>query len=206
MGTAQRKEREKAKRRADIIDGAKKIFWQKGYNKTTMPEIADALELAPGTLYLYFPSKESLYIELLLEGYDLLTNRLREKIRPYAAPKEHISDLISVFFGFALDNPEYFDIIFFILQREFGSTRDSGLEKEQIKKLEEKEKTCKQLVFQILSFPNSKMSEKEIKLSVDAIWSMLAGVVFFWRKDSKENFESVSRQAGEIILKAIFLE
>ena len=144
MGTKERRGREKERRKADILDAARKYFWTKGFESSTIPAIAKELELAPGTLYLYFPSKEAIYIELLLEGYDVLLKRLRKVVdSPSAAVESKAEGIIDAFLGFAKDTPEYFDIIFFVLQKEFGGVRKSGLEKGQLDRLSQKENECK---------------------------------------------------------------
>jgi AcrR family transcriptional regulator len=120
MGTAERRVREAEERRKAILAAARKVFWEKGYSRSTMPQIAAQAELAPGTLYLYFPSKDALYVELLMEGYDLLGPRLGAAARQGGDPAELGGRLIDVFFAFARECPEYFDILFFILQREKG--------------------------------------------------------------------------------------
>ena len=47
-------------RRQEILDTALKLFWEKGYEKTSMTEIAQAMQVAQGLCYRYFPSKEAL--------------------------------------------------------------------------------------------------------------------------------------------------
>lgn len=66
MGIQERKEREKERRRQQIIVAAKRVFTEKGFNKATMEDIANEAELSPGTLYLYFKNKEELYASLSL--------------------------------------------------------------------------------------------------------------------------------------------
>ena len=66
MGIQERKEREKERRRQQIIVAAKRVFSEKGFNKATMEDIAKEAELSPGTLYLYFKNKEELYASLSL--------------------------------------------------------------------------------------------------------------------------------------------
>lgn len=66
MGIKERKEREKERRRQQIIVAAKRVFSKKGFNKATMEDIARESELSPGTLYLYFKNKEELYASLTL--------------------------------------------------------------------------------------------------------------------------------------------
>ncbi|HEX3564456.1 MAG TPA: TetR/AcrR family transcriptional regulator [Acidimicrobiales bacterium] len=52
-----RRERKKAQTKKAIVDAASGLFWSKGYDATTIYEIADAADVAPGTLYLHFDSK-----------------------------------------------------------------------------------------------------------------------------------------------------
>ncbi|MDD2317293.1 MAG: TetR/AcrR family transcriptional regulator [Desulfobacterales bacterium] len=66
MGIQERKERERERRRQQIIVAAKRVFSDKGFNKSTMEDIAQEAELSPGTLYLYFKNKEELYASLSL--------------------------------------------------------------------------------------------------------------------------------------------
>ena len=132
----QRKAREKEKRRQTIVDVARSLFFEKGYDGTTIPDIAAAAELAPGTIYLYFPNKDALYVELLFEGYALLEERLGQAFQSQAMPIDQVESLINAFFGFAADSPEYFDIIFFVVQRERCGGWDGSLHMERLLKLD----------------------------------------------------------------------
>jgi AcrR family transcriptional regulator len=60
MGIQERKERERGRRRQQIMIAAKRVFSFKGFNKATMEDIASEAELSPGTLYLYFKNKDEL--------------------------------------------------------------------------------------------------------------------------------------------------
>jgi AcrR family transcriptional regulator len=200
MGTAERRDREKEARRESILAAARELFWERGFAATTMPLIAEAAELAPGTLYLYFPSKDALYVELLFECYDDLIERLRSAGASKRSPRSRAGALIDAFVGFARDCPQCLDIIFFVLQREMGSSRQAWLDAEQLRRLEAKEATCKKAAADILSG----MTGKRRAATVEAVWSMLTGVVFFWRSGPADAFEEVSGEARRIILAALF--
>jgi AcrR family transcriptional regulator len=60
------RERKKAKTRAAIQESALRLFRDKGYEATTVDEIADAAEVSPSTFFRYFPAKEDvvMYDEL----------------------------------------------------------------------------------------------------------------------------------------------
>lgn len=53
--------KEPEERRQEILDTAMKLFYEKGYEKTSMTDIATALHVAQGLCYRYFPSKEALF-------------------------------------------------------------------------------------------------------------------------------------------------
>ena len=76
MGIQERKEREKERRRQQIIVAAKRVFSGKGFNKATMEDIAKEAELSPGTIYIYFKNKDELYASLSLRILKHLNIRL----------------------------------------------------------------------------------------------------------------------------------
>ena len=52
-----------------LIDCATRIFIEQGYARTQMADVAEAMGIAKGTLYLYVESKEALY-DLVLRSAD----------------------------------------------------------------------------------------------------------------------------------------
>jgi AcrR family transcriptional regulator len=72
MGIPERKEREKERRKEEILDAAHRVFVEKGLTTATVDDIAAAAELSKGTLYLYFNSKEDIYIALMMRGLQML--------------------------------------------------------------------------------------------------------------------------------------
>jgi AcrR family transcriptional regulator len=81
MGIQERKEREKERRRQQIIVAAKRVFSEKGFSRATMEDIAQQAELSPGTLYLYFRNKDELYASLSLRILQYLNIRLDHVIK-----------------------------------------------------------------------------------------------------------------------------
>jgi AcrR family transcriptional regulator len=77
MGIQERKEREKERRKQQIIVAAKRVFSEKGFSKSTMEDIASEAELSPGTLYLYFKNKEELYASLSLRILQYMNIRVQ---------------------------------------------------------------------------------------------------------------------------------
>ena len=94
MGIQERKERERERRRQQIIVAAKRVFSAKGFNKATMEDIAKEAELSPGTIYLYFKNKDELYASLSLRILQYLNIRLEHLIKEgESEPEKSIQDL-----------------------------------------------------------------------------------------------------------------
>ncbi|MBU1052211.1 MAG: TetR/AcrR family transcriptional regulator [Proteobacteria bacterium] len=62
-----RREREKLRQRRDIIKAALELFSEFGYHNVSMHKIAKKAEFAIGTMYKFFPNKEELYREMIME-------------------------------------------------------------------------------------------------------------------------------------------
>lgn len=60
-----RRQRRFVKRREEILDVAACIFAEKGYGDTKVTEIAEALDIADGTLYNYFDSKRDILLAIV---------------------------------------------------------------------------------------------------------------------------------------------
>lgn len=99
MGIQERKEREKERRRQQIMVAAKRVFSEKGFNKATMEDIAQEAELSPGTLYLYFKNKEELYASLSLRILQYLLLRVEHVISmKKAGPEEKLKALMEAMY------------------------------------------------------------------------------------------------------------
>ena len=98
MGIQERKEREKERRRQQIIVAAKRVFSQKGFNKATMEDIAQEAELSPGTLYLYFKNKEELYASLSLRILQYLHIRVEHVNKEELSAEARLDALVEAMY------------------------------------------------------------------------------------------------------------
>src|SRR5690242_13520229 len=88
-----RRKEASALRRAAILNSARTVFARQGYADTVVEDIARQAHIGKGTLYLYFPSKEQVYLAALLEDAQRLdhdtragmaaANTWQEKLRAY---------------------------------------------------------------------------------------------------------------------------
>ncbi|MBK7849805.1 MAG: TetR/AcrR family transcriptional regulator [Bacteroidetes bacterium] len=69
MGITERKEKQKAELKNQILDASVKLFSEHGYNGVTIRKIADLIEYSPTTVYLYFKDKNEILYELHQIGF-----------------------------------------------------------------------------------------------------------------------------------------
>src|SRR5258708_34454952 len=73
-----RVERRRAKVRAQLLEAARQVFLERGYQDATISEIVQDADIAMGTFYLHFRDKEELLVSL---AQDTLQS-LREQVHP----------------------------------------------------------------------------------------------------------------------------
>ncbi|MGQ9616096.1 MAG: TetR/AcrR family transcriptional regulator [Spirochaetota bacterium] len=111
MGVVERKQREKEKRAAEILEAAKNIFFTKGYKNTTMDDIARESELAKGTLYLYFSNKEELLHAIMYESFKTLKGMIEKAVRRGGKGIEKIRRIGKVVIKYYMNYSSYFEIL-----------------------------------------------------------------------------------------------
>jgi AcrR family transcriptional regulator len=112
LSTAERRAREKAQRRREILDAARQEFFQRGFHRPTVDDVAACAEVSKGTIYLYFESKEEILAHLLLEGLDLLLNEMEAVCNPEPPSAEcTLHNLADAYLAFCQSHPNYFRLI-----------------------------------------------------------------------------------------------
>jgi AcrR family transcriptional regulator len=82
------------RRRQEVVDGAARVFAERGYDQTSVPELAEAIGLAAGSLYHYFGSKEQLLISICDELMAPLLDEARALVAADAPPDEQLRTLV----------------------------------------------------------------------------------------------------------------
>ena len=111
VGAVQRREREKAEFREEVLAAARKIVLKEGFDGLSMRKIADAIEYAPGTIYLYFDSRDAIAHELCHRGFE----ELLVALAPAASitdPRKRLEEIGKRYVRFGLEHPETYRLIF----------------------------------------------------------------------------------------------
>jgi TetR/AcrR family transcriptional regulator, mexJK operon transcriptional repressor len=93
-------------RRQQIIDGALAVFSEKGFDKATNQEIAEAAGIAsPGLIYHYFESKADLLRQVMSSRAPLLQSVMRDQALLEMPPRQALTLIGSAFLD-ALSNAD----------------------------------------------------------------------------------------------------
>ena len=183
MGIQERKEREKERRRQQIIVAAKRVFSEKGFNKATMEDIAKEAELSPGTLYLYFKNKEELYASLSLRILQYLHIRVTHVNKERSlSPDQKLSMLMEAMYDVYDFDPLIIINMFHLQSSETLKNLSESL-LEEIKELSQKSIGAIAKIFEEGMDKGIYINRHPVALA-DIFWSMFSGVVL-WEASKK---------------------
>lgn len=111
MTIATRKGRQKEELRTLILEAAKALFMEKGFEETSIRNIAERIEYSPTTIYLYFKDKDEIFHELHREGFTLLNQYFRPLV-DVQDPFERLKAICKSYVRFASENREFYDLMF----------------------------------------------------------------------------------------------
>ncbi|HEY3829793.1 MAG TPA: TetR/AcrR family transcriptional regulator [Solirubrobacteraceae bacterium] len=108
-----RSERRKARTATAIRDAAERLFISRGYSATTMEELAEEADVAVGSIYAHFGSKEGVYSALIERALELDKQYCDEGFLAGTVPAERLLGLAEGYLRFAREHPAYFQLFRF---------------------------------------------------------------------------------------------
>jgi len=111
MGSAERRTRERTETRQRILDAAREMFVERGYEATTMRAIADRIEYTPTAIYHHFRNKEALLAELCAADFRALAGAF-QKIGRIEDPIERLRRSGQTYVEFGLRHPMQYQLMF----------------------------------------------------------------------------------------------
>lgn len=113
MGITERKEKQKADLKQQILDASIKLFSEQGYENVSIRKIADIIQYSPTTVYLYFKDKNEILFKLHELGFQKMGEYNRE-LFDIKNPLIRLHKLGENYIRFGLENPEYYDLMFIL--------------------------------------------------------------------------------------------
>jgi TetR/AcrR family transcriptional regulator len=106
---ATRREEEKERRRAEILDAAAALYAKKGWDALTVDQVARSARLSRALVYVYFRDKEDLLFAIGERAMRLLHDRFKAAIAGTARGMDQVDAIGRAYMGYAHEFPHYFD-------------------------------------------------------------------------------------------------
>jgi AcrR family transcriptional regulator len=111
VGVKERREREKQELKQSILDAAREIASEDGWQSVTIRRVAEMIEYSPPTIYEHFESKDAILVELVGEGFNILFGRLRAAFDATNDPNQRMIKLALAYCDFAWDHQELYQVM-----------------------------------------------------------------------------------------------
>jgi AcrR family transcriptional regulator len=97
-------------RRAQLVDVGRSVFAKRGYEGTSVEEIADRAKVSKPIVYEHFGGKEGLYAVIVDREMEYVVRRITEAIAT-GTPRERVEQAALAFLTYVRDQPEGFAIL-----------------------------------------------------------------------------------------------
>ncbi len=112
MGTRERRQRERAAVRRDILDAASRIFAEEGYRRVTMRRIAEEIEYSPTAIYLHFRDKSELLQAVCEDAFSELAVTLERLRKSAGTPLAFLHNGLRTYIDFGLSHRNQYIVAF----------------------------------------------------------------------------------------------
>jgi AcrR family transcriptional regulator len=126
MGSSERRARAKVALRQRILDAARELFVQEGYEAVSMRRIAARIEYSPTAIYLHFPDKQSILTALCDETFEKLSTRLAAHFTQVTDPLARLRDGLRLYVEFGLAHPHHYTVSFLLKARDVRPEPTAG--------------------------------------------------------------------------------
>jgi AcrR family transcriptional regulator len=99
------------RRREEILDAAAKLFAERTYADTDTQLLADRLGVGKGTIYRYFPTKETLFLAAVDRAMRRLSAQVQSDVAPTVDPLDRITRAIRSYLRFFEENPNLVELL-----------------------------------------------------------------------------------------------
>lgn len=110
-------EEEQSRRQKEIFDASVHLFLEKGFNETSMREIAEAASVGKSTLYNYFSTKDDILIFYFRDEIEKISQRAKEIAQQDLSLTEKLRNIMQMHLVYLIDHSNIFLKLTMELQR-----------------------------------------------------------------------------------------
>jgi len=199
----ERRKNEQLARRTAIIKAAREVFFAKGFMSATIDEIADRCGLAKGTIYLYFKSKEELYVSIMAEGMRRLRKEFEVLKKHSAGDKDLVESAFMAYYQFFKRNRKYFRIMFLSSQPDMRAR----VPEEVLRNCMETGRECLGIVRDLVQegINNRFYRAVDAWAVANILWATINGIIMAYEQDPVYREEIVGMELEQMLLHSLDL-
>ena len=111
MRNRSRNDEEKAQRYQSLLDAAQNVFFRKGFEQTSMDEIATEAGFSRALLYVYFEDKKDIYSALRIRSVEVMRAKMLEYVNPNDCGINRVKQIGEAFYDFYRNDRSHFDCL-----------------------------------------------------------------------------------------------
>ncbi|GGF19318.1 TetR family transcriptional regulator [Aliidongia dinghuensis] len=170
-------------RRTLLLDEAARLFGARGYDSTSMRDIATAVGMLPGSLYYHFPSKEDLLVAVYTIGIDQMQEAVLAAVARESDPWKRLEAAAAAHLSTLLDTSGYAAAVVADWPSPAGSVRD-----QLVRQRDRYEETFRELVADLPLGPHQDRQFLRLALLGALNWSLA------WYKSNGDSPETIARR------------
>ena len=124
VGVKEKRAKYKEEFRQEILDAARDLFINEGYEKFSLRKLAEKIEYSPTTIYLYFKDKDALLFAICEEFAERFFTKLNYIRSHSKGPLDALRQAMLYRIEFGLDNPNQYRVFFFTNPNVYGTQED----------------------------------------------------------------------------------
>jgi TetR/AcrR family transcriptional regulator len=105
----ERRQEEKDRRRAEIVDAAIEVYREVDWGAVTIDQVAKRARLSRALVYVYFKDKDELHAAIVLRAFELLSSRFAEAANRARLGIDKVEAIGRAYIAFAHELPHFFD-------------------------------------------------------------------------------------------------
>lgn len=131
MGVIEKRAKHKEEFRREILDSARELFINEGYEQFSMRKLAEKIDYSPTTIYLYFKNKDDLLFAISEEFFEQFFGQLNRIRSVSQDPVEKLRQAFLYLVDFGIKNPHQYGVIFLTKHSVYG-TKEEFIGKESM--------------------------------------------------------------------------
>jgi TetR/AcrR family transcriptional regulator, cholesterol catabolism regulator len=184
--------------REGILVAAARIFSEKGFDATSMQDIAEAVNLQKASLYHHFSSKQEILISLLDQALDLINSRLEAVLGQDLTPDEKLRQAMVCYLQTIADNQNLSAVLLLELR-----SLDPDLKARHASRREKFEQLWRNLILE--GEQAGKFNSMDASLTGRAILGVMNWTVTWYRRDGPRSASEIANLFADLLLQGLLV-